>query len=87
MSTALVWKNDVNTGVYTARQLNAVRGQYLIGWGRTRDGVAYDVWHRKLNSRTGGASGRHVGPADTLERAKAIAQAHANQHGREKAAA
>jgi hypothetical protein len=85
MTTALVWKKDVNTGVYTARKLNAVRGQYRIGWvwGRTE----HCVWHRTLNRTTGETSERFIGVADTLDRAKAIAQAHADQHGREKAAA
>jgi hypothetical protein len=87
MTTALVWKKDVNTGVYTARKLNAVRGQYLIGRGRTRDGVHYDVWHRTLNRTTWATSDRFIGAADTLESAKAITQAHADQYGREKAAA
>jgi hypothetical protein len=85
MSTALVWKNDVYSNVCSARKLNAVRGQYLIM--RFRDSTKYGVWHRTPCSTTGTTPTRFLGDADTLDIAKAIAQTHANQYGREKSAA
>jgi hypothetical protein len=89
MPTALVWKYDpadrFSSDLYTAHKSNAVRGQYRI-W-PLRDTRRFRVSHRCLSSKTGELSERVIGDADTFDSAKAIAQAHADQYGREKSAA
>jgi hypothetical protein len=86
MSTALVWKNDrFYRDHHTARKLSAVHGQYAI-W-QLRDSSRFRVWHRRRESATGELSGRALGDADTLDQAKEIAQAHADQYGRKGPAA
>jgi hypothetical protein len=72
--STLVWK--YNAPLYSARKTTAVRGQYAI-W-PSRDGGFY-VWNRKAIPR-GLLSEQFVGTADSLDQAKALAQAHAD-HG------
>jgi hypothetical protein len=81
---ALVWKSYCSDA-HTARKLSAVHGQYAI-W-RIRDSDRFRVQHKLRISKTGGVSERVLGDADTIDQAKAIAQAHADQYGREKPAA
>jgi hypothetical protein len=85
MSRTLVWKNDAADPVYRdshiARTLTAVHGQYAI-W-PSRDG-GFRVSNRKFSTTTGELSEQVIGSADTLDQAKAIAQAHADQHARKK---
>jgi hypothetical protein len=78
---ALVWKTDtLNRNRHTARKLHAVGGQYLIM--RSRDGREYGVWNRTRCSVTGAMPTRIVGQAETLDQAKALAQADADDRHR-----
>ena len=74
---ALIWKIDRVDDVYIARKLNDVRGQYGIQ--KLRDSGCFQVYHRIRNSVTGEISARIVGDAETLDDAKALAQADAGQ--------
>ena len=75
----LVWSRAYPV---TAGKLNDVRGQYRI-W--KDPGNHFRVLHVSLCSATGELSDCVIGETDTLDNAKTIAQAHADQ-GRKKPA-
>jgi hypothetical protein len=79
---ALRWSR--NPSPYTADKPEAVRGQYRI-W--QDPGNFFRVLHVSRISKTGELSECPIGETDTLDNAKAIAQAHADQYGRKKPAA
>jgi hypothetical protein len=75
MPAPLVWKTDsLNAEAFTARKLNAMRGQYLVVQRTTR----FDVWNRRL-AYTDEMQSRFLGHAATADEAKAISD---QRHGR-----
>jgi hypothetical protein len=76
MSTALIWKRR-DGGVFTARKLTAVRGQYVIVPSRLLDD--WGVWHRRRMSVNGEIKSRFLDHAATVDEAKALAQSDADQ--------
>jgi hypothetical protein len=78
---ALRWSRNPNP--YTAGKPDTPQGQLRI-W--QDPGNHFRVLHLRRNSKTREPSERFLGDADTLDQAKAIAQAHADR-GRKKPAA
>jgi hypothetical protein len=72
--SALVWKNNRRFGFLEAK-VNGERDRYVISYERER----FHVWHKDPE--------RLLGEAATLDAAKTIAQAHADQGQKKPAAA
>jgi hypothetical protein len=72
---ALVWKNNRHFGFLEAGKPKSECGQYVISYERER----FHVWHKDPE--------RLLGEAATLDAAKTIAQAHADEASKKRSAA